>query len=62
MLRYIESKAPNLGPKVLDRVLAHGVGLSYRHASGSHAERALRRADVRLWLEDLAKAAPVMAN
>jgi len=62
VLRYIEAKAPNLSPKTLTEYRRMVSAYLSDTPLGRMPIGTLRRTDVRLWLDDLAKAAPVMAN
>jgi hypothetical protein len=62
VLRYIETKAPNLSTKTLTEYRRMVSAYLADTSIGRTPSGTLRRADVRAWLEDIAKAAPVMAN
>jgi integrase len=62
VLRYIETKTPNLGTKTLTEYRRMVSAYLADTSIGRTPSGTLRRADVRAWLEDIAKTAPVMAN
>jgi integrase len=62
VLRFIETKAPNLSPKTLTEYRRMASAYLANTPLGRTPSGTLRRADVRFWLENIAKAAPVMAN
>jgi integrase len=60
--RYIDAKAPNLSAKTLTEYRRMVSAYIEGTALGRTSSRAIRRADVKAWLEDIARKAPVMSN
>jgi integrase len=60
--RYVDAKAPNLSAKTLTEYLRMVAAYIEGTPLGKTPSRAIRRADVKGWLEDIARKAPVMAN
>jgi len=62
VLRYIDSRAPNLGSKTLAEYRRMASAYLSGTPLGRTPSRAIRRADVKSWLEGIARKAPVMSN
>ena len=60
--RYVDAKAPNLSAKTLTEYRRMVAAYIEGTPLGKTPSRAIRRADVKGWLEDIATKAPVMAN
>jgi len=60
--RYIDANAPNLGPKTLTEYRRMVSAYIQGTPLGKTPSRAIRRADVKAWLEEIAGKAPVMSN
>lgn len=60
--RYIDAKAPNLSDKTLTEYRRMVSAYIDGTPLGKTPSRAIRRADVKAWLEDIARKAPVMSN
>jgi integrase len=60
--RYIEAKAPNLSAKTLTEYRRMVSAYIDGTTLGKTSSRAIRRADVKSWLEAIARKAPVMSN
>jgi integrase len=62
VLHYVEAKAPNLSSKTLTEYRRMVSAYVQGTPLGRTSSRAIRRTDVRAWLEDIARKAPVMSN
>ena len=60
--RYIDAKSPNLSAKTLTEYRRMVAAYIDGTPLGRTSSRAIRRADVKAWLEDIARKAPVMSN
>ena len=60
--RYVEAKAPNLSARTLTEYRRMVAAYVEGTPLGKSPSRSIRRADVKGWLEDIARKAPVMAN
>jgi integrase len=60
--RYVDAKAPHLSARTLTEYRRMVAAYIEGTPLGRTPSRAIRRADVKGWLEDIARKAPVMAN